>query len=528
VIHRGRPIASLFSVATRTPTHADTLPYWTDSASVPIFKKIEHDVDVEVVVVGAGITGLTTAYRLLKAGRSVAVLERARCGEIDTGHTSAHLTMVTDARLSKLARQFGKTHAQAVWDSGLAAIAEIESTCRDEQIDCAFERIDGYLHAPVHLVNPEQRDELRSEAALAEELGFDATFTEQVPSLNTPGVRFEHQGRFHPRKYLSGLTKSIRSRGGHIYEHSAADEFATDPPRVRSNGHWIRAHDIVIATHNPLVGVAGMASATIFQTKLALYTTYVVAGHAPAGSVSDSLFWDTDEPYHYLRVDPHRDHDVVILGGKDHKTGQVSDTTARYEDLERRLRSLVPGISLTHRWSGQVIETPDGLPYIGEMADHQYAASGFSGNGLTFGTLSAIVISDVLCGRRNPWSDLFDPKRVAVTRGLWDYVKENADYPYYLVRDRFAGTQGRSLRSVKRGQGRVIEHEGKTVAAYRDASGALTLCSATCTHMGCLVAWNDAEHTWDCPCHGSRFRPHGEVISGPAESPLSRVQDEPR
>jgi len=515
-------------VATRASTHAETLPYWDDSASIPVFKKIEDDIDVDVVVIGAGITGLTTAYCLSTAGRSVAVLERTRCAEIDTGHTSAHLTMVTDTRLSKLAQQFGKTHAQAVWDAGLAAIAEIESICRQEQIDCAFERVDGYLHAPIYLNGSPQRDELRNEAALAQELEFDATFEDEVVFLNAPGIRFEHQARFHPRKYLSGLAKVIRSRGGEIYEHSAADEFATDPLRVKSNGHWIRATDIVIATHNPLVGVAGVVSSTLFQTKLALYTSYVVAGRAPAGSVSDSLFWDTEDPYHYLRIDPHRDHDFVILGGKDHKTGQVSDTGAHYKELERLLVSIVPKISLTHRWSGQVIETPDGLPYIGQMADHQYAATGFSGNGLTFGTLSGIIISDALCGRRNPWSELFDPKRPAISRGLWDYVKENADYPYYLIRDRFAGPKGRSLRSVKRGQGQVIEYEGETVAAYRDASGELTLCSATCTHMGCLVGWNDAEHTWDCPCHGSRFTPRGEVISGPAESPLSPVSDESR
>jgi Rieske Fe-S protein len=171
-----------------------------------------------------------------------------------------------------------------------------------------------------------------------------------------------------------------------------------------------------------------------------------------------------------------------------------------------------------------VIETPDGLPYIGQMADHQYAATGFSGNGLTFGTLSAIIICDALSGRRNPWSELFDPERPAIRRGLWDYVKENADYPYYLIRDRFAGTKGRSLRSVKRGQGQVVEHEGKSVAAYRDENGQLTLRSATCTHMGCLVGWNDAEQTWDCPCHGSRFTPRGDVISGPAEAPLSPVE----
>ena len=190
-------------------------------------------------------------------------------------------------------------------------------------------------------------------------------------------------------------------------------------------------------------------------------------------------------------------------------------------DLELpHLTRLLPQIEITHHWSGQVIETPDGLPYIGEMASHQYAGTGFCGNGITFGTLTAIMTTDAILKRDNPWTDLFDPDRKAIARGGWEYVKENKDYPYYLIRDRFAGARGKSLRAVERGTGQVVEHNGKTVAAFRDEQGNLTVRSATCTHMGCIVGWNDAERTWDCPCHGSRFTPQGDVISGPAESPL--------
>jgi Rieske Fe-S protein len=282
--------------------------------------------------------------------------------------------------------------------------------------------------------------------------------------------------------------------------------------------------DVVIATHNPLVGFGGIAGATLFQTKLALYTSYVIAGRVPRGVVPDALWWDTADPYQFVRVDPHRDHDVVIFGGEDHKTGQQEDTEACYRRLEEHLRSIVPTIELTHRWSGQVIETPDGLPYIGQSADHQYSATGYGGNGLTFGTLAGIMISDAVLGRSNPWSELFDPGRKALTRGLWDYLKENVDYPYYLIRDRFAGAAAKSVRAVKRGQGKVLERKGAKVAAYRDAAGTVTLRSAICTHMGCTVGWNTAERTWDCPCHGSRFKPAGDVISGPAEAPLPEAE----
>ena len=509
----------------RSSVYAGILPYWTDSVSFPTFDALDRDLDVDVVVVGAGITGLTTAYLLAMAGKSVALLERDRCAQVDTGHTTAHLTMVTDVRLKELDGKFGRTHAQAVWDSGLAAMAEIDRIVREHEINCHFEWVDGLLHAPAGTPGRKEADQLREEADLANELGFDAAFEEDVPFVGGPGIRFSNQARFHPLKYLAGLAREITANGGEIFEQSSADEFFEKPLGVRANRHRIRCRDIVIATHNPLVGITGMTGATLFQTKLALYSSYVVAGRVPSGAVPDALFWDTGDRYQYLRLDPHRDHDLVILGGEDHKTGQVSDTDACFERLERVLKTRVPDVSLSHRWSGQVIETPDGLPYIGRMVDHQYAATGFSGNGMTFGTLAAIIMSDSILQRRNPWAELFEPDRNAVRRGLWEYLKENADYPYYMIRDRFAGTEGRSLRVVKRLQGKVIEYRGAKAAVYRDASGTTTVRSAVCTHMGCLVAWNGAERTWDCPCHGSRFTPDGDVMAGPAESPLPEVDE---
>jgi glycine/D-amino acid oxidase-like deaminating enzyme/nitrite reductase/ring-hydroxylating ferredoxin subunit len=502
----------------------DTLPYWIDSARLPRFPKLERDETVDVVVVGGGITGLTAAYLLTLEGRRVALLERETLAQIDTGHTSAHLTMVTDARLGELVKRFGRNHAQAVWDAGLAAIATIDEVIREHAIDAGFEWVDGYLHAPLNDETDQEAERLKADATLARDLGFDAEYVDSVPLVARPGVRFADQARMHPRAYLAGVAKAFVALGGRIYEHSAADEFCDEPRAVKVAGHTVSAEDIVIATHNPLVGLAGLPGATLFQTKLALYTSYVTAGRAPSGAVADALWWDTSDPYDYLRLEPHRDFDVVIFGGEDHKTGQQDDTAACYGRLEKRLTEIVPKIEITHRWSGQVIETPDGLPYIGQSAEHQYSATGYAGNGLTFGTLAGIMISDAILRRSNPWAELFDPSRKALTRGLWDYLKENADYPYYLIRDRFAGAEAHSLRAVKRGHGNILERKGVGVAAYRDRSGAVTLRSSVCTHMGCEVGWNTAERTWDCPCHGSRFKPTGEVISGPAEAPLSELE----
>jgi glycine/D-amino acid oxidase-like deaminating enzyme/nitrite reductase/ring-hydroxylating ferredoxin subunit len=508
----------------RVSKETDTTPFWTGSASLPRFQKLDRSARVDVAIVGAGITGLTAAYLLSSEGHTVAVIERDRCAGVDSGHTTAHLTMVTDDRLTNLVASFGQDHAQAVWDAGLAAIAQIDAIVRDEQIACGFTWVPGYLHAPVDGTDDESQT-LQKEAALASSLGFDATFVADVPVMQRPGVRFDNQARFHPTAYLAGLARAIVDKGGLIFEQTPAEGFSDDPPVVHAGGHTIRCDHIVLATHNPLTGTAGFASAALLQTKLALYSSYVVAGRIRKDRVPDALFWDTANPYCYLRLERADHDDLVILGGEDHKTGQVRDTTTCYERLERTLSSLVPDVDMTHRWSGQVIETADGLPYFGETSRNQFVATGFSGNGMTFGTLGAMIMADRILGRPNPWSELFDADRTRIRAGLWDYIEENSDYPYYMIRDRFAGAEGRSLRDVPRGQGKVLQLDGQRVAAYRGEDGAMVLRSAVCTHMGCLVDWNEAERTWDCPCHGSRFRPTGEVLAGPAESALSEVAE---
>ena len=500
----------------------NTTSYWAESGALPKCLPLRRDLEVDVVVVGGGITGLTAAYLLTKAGARVALLERERFGGGETSHTSAHLTCVTDLRLRELVKTFGRDHAQAVWDAGSAAIAQIHQIIEDENIACEFHWVPGYLHAPVN----KRRDadeiaRLQEDAQLADELGFDAKFVEQVPLVSCPGVRFANQALFHPRKYLAGLLKTLRDRGCNLFENTEAGAIETEPTIVRSNGHTIRCKFVVIGTHVPLQGATGMVSATLLQTKLAAYSTYAVGAQIEKGTVPQASFWDTADPYFYLRIERRKSHDYAILGGADHKTGQALDPVRHYARVEKRLRQLLPTATIDHRWSGQVIETNDGLPFMGETAPGQFVATGFSGNGMTFGTLGAMMAADVFTKRRNPWAQLFDVNRKKLLGGTWNYLIENKDYPFYMAKQWLAKPGASSLRGVKRGEGKIVVVDGSKVAAFRNDQGKLSVRSAVCPHMGCIVRWNGAEKTWDCPCHGSRFQATGEVIAGPAEDPLA-------
>lgn len=488
------------------------------SIEVPEFPALDRDLIVDVVVVGGGITGLTTAYLLAKEGRRVCLLERNRLAHGDTACTTAHLAFVTDARPSQLEGTFGQSAASLAWRGGAAAIQCIEEIVVREGIDCELSRIPGFLHGSLSSTHDETK-KMESEAHLAREWGFSATFIRSIPRIGKPGILIPHQAKFHPLKYLSRLAQAARNSGAMIFEHSEAEEFSENPRRMKSNGYRILCHEIVIATHVPLVGESGFVRGSLLQTKLAGYTTYAVSAKIPAGYLPEASFWDTSSPYYYLRVDGGPSHDSVIFGGEDHRTGQESDSVERFERLEQRLASLVPHTEFDHRWSGQVIETPDGLPYIGETAKKQFVATGFGGNGMTWGTLAAVMISDAINNRHNPWKSLFDPARKKIS-GLWTFVRNGLDYPYYLFGERILGHVTESLQALRNGEGKILRIQGKQVACSRNENGELQAVSAVCPHMGCLVHWNCAEQSWDCPCHGSRFQATGEVMAGPAESPL--------
>lgn len=498
-----------------------TQPHWFDT-DLPDHPALREDLEVDVLVVGGGITGITTAYLLRKAGLDVALVERDRLVRRDTGHTTAHLTYMADTRLSELCRRKDREEARLLWDAGRSAMEVIRANVTALGIECDLAEVPGYLAAHSAEAAGAERDRLRDEARLAGELGFPVEFIEADPVHGYPALRVPAQMKFHPRKYLAALVDESVRHGVRFYEQSEARSFRDR--EVEVNGWTIRFDRVVIATHVPLKGLCGGLGAALFQTKLALYSTYAIAARIPKGSFEEMIWSDTAEPFRYLRIEPGQSEDLAIFGGEDHKTGQADDTAERYEALERRLADWQPGIDVTARWSGQVVETNDGFPFIGTVAVRQFIATGFSGNGTTLGTVAAKMARDWVLGHGNPWTACFDPGR-KMQGAFGDYVRENSDFPRRLVCDRISVPR-EDPADLTSGCGKVVRWHRGIVAAYRDPQGTLHLNDAVCPHLGCIVAWNNAEQTWDCPCHGSRFRATGAVIGGPAERGLHPMDNE--
>ncbi len=497
-----------------------TESYWQSSAQLPEFPALANDLQVDVVIVGAGLTGITAAHLLKREGVKVALIDRQRCAQADTGHTTAHLTYVTDERLRDLVKSFGRDAARSFWEAGAAAIDHIYGNIQEGGIDAEFRWVDGFLHERLIGSDAKDRESLEEDAELARELGFDAEFVRAIPAFGRAGVRFANQAKFHPFKYLSALLGKIPGDGSYVFENTEFSEVESDPLVVYAGRFKIRCEYLIIATHTPLLGKTGALKGTLFQSKLALYTSYVIGAKLPRGAVPEALFWDTADPYYYLRIDRREDHDVAIFGGEDCKTGQEENPEEVFGRLLRKLKETLPAAEPQQRWLGQVVETDDGLPFVGENEKQQFIATGFCGNGFTLGTLAAAMARDRYLQRQNPWFDLFRVDRKQYHGGTWRYIAENLDYPYYMLRDRLAKAEGDSLDELKLGEGKILRLKGRKVAAYRGTDGKVTLLSPVCTHLKCIVRWNPADQTWDCPCHGSRFKPTGDVFSGPAESPL--------
>jgi glycine/D-amino acid oxidase-like deaminating enzyme/nitrite reductase/ring-hydroxylating ferredoxin subunit len=501
------------------------------SIALPELPPLEKDVRAMVCVIGAGISGMTTAYTLARAGKAVVVIDDGPIGGGESGRTTAHITAALDDRYTEIEKMHGVGGAMIAAESHTAAINRVESIVALEEIDCDFERVDGYLF----LGGESKKQELEDELAAAHRAGLnDVQLLDRAPidSFDTgPVLRFPRQAQFHPLKYLNGLAKAILRDGGQIFCGTRAEKIEDGEPAkvTTSSGHVITADNIVVATNTPV------NDWVIIHTKQAAYRTFVIGARVPKGSVSRMLLWDTPDPYHYIRIQDgegrageKEEFDLLIVGGEDHKTGQADDADARFRRLEEWARERFPMIqSVEYHWSGQIMEPVDYMGFIGKNPgndEHIYIATGDSGNGMTHGTIAGILLTDLIMGRNNHWVRLYDPSRITL-RATPEFVRENFNVAMQYS-DWITHSDEKSEAEIKAGQGAVITRGRKRIAAYRDDHGDLHERSAVCTHLYCIVGWNSTEKTWDCPCHGSRFDAYGNVVNGPAIVGLQPVEEE--
>lgn len=507
--------------------NGQTVSVWMATADTPAASRLEQDTEADVCIVGAGIAGLTTAYLLTREGRSVVVLDDGPIGGGMTARTTAHLTNALDDRFYELERLFGEQGARLAAESHTAAIDKVEEIVNAERIDCEFERLDGYL-----FLHPQgTKQVLEDELPAAHRAGLtDVRRLERAPldAFDTgPCLHFPRQAQFHPLKYLTGLARAITRAGSRIYTQTHATEIEGGArARVETeNGATVRCRAIVVATNSPVNDLIAI------HTKQAPYITYVIGARVPQGAIPHVLLWDAPAdfytPYHYVRVQPAEGYDVLIVGGEDHKTGQAHDAAQRWGKLEQWTRnrfSLVEGIEF--RWSGQVMEPVDGLAFIGRNpsdADNVLIATGDSGMGMTHGTIAGLLLTDLICERKNAWAEIYDPARVTLT-AVTDFTRENVNVMAQYT-DLVTPGDVESVDEVKPGMGGVVRRGLTKVAVFRDEDGTLYEHSAICRHLGCVVNWNAAEQTWDCPCHGSRYDGRdGHVVQGPANSGLAPAE----
>ena len=490
-----------------------TQSLWMSQGKTPSFPKLESNLHVDVCIVGAGIAGLSCAYELLKRGKSVAILDKGKVGMGETMRTTAHLVNVSDALFSEMKRLHGEDVAKLVVESHTKAIDEIEKISLEEGIRCDFERVDGYLFS-------DKKRELEKEYGIMEDAGLEhVSFSETVPIESFDAgsaIVFKDQAKFNPFIYISGLSKVVAEMGGRIFTNSDAVKMEGGKKAfVKTKDHTVKCENIIVATDSPVNNLFTL------HLRQAPYRTYVISATIPENILEDALYWDTEDPYHYIRVDKVGGELLLTAGGQDHRTGQENNEEKNFGELERWIRHRFPIGEIKYKWSGQIMEPNDRLAFIGRNPgdeDNVFIVTGTAGTGMTYGTIAGMLLSDIITGKKNKLESVYDPSRTTlgdIPKTIEEGFKTTAPYLDWLSSD--------DKKSLHPGEGKVVSKGFEKIAVYKDENGNVNALSAVCTHLGCIVNFNNAEKSWDCPCHGSRFGLDGEVLNGPAIKPLSHV-----
>ncbi|PZO36172.1 MAG: FAD-dependent oxidoreductase [Pseudanabaena frigida] len=492
--------------------------FWIDSTPTITYPSLENRVTVDVAIIGGGIVGLTAATLLKRAGKTVAVIESRQVAAGVSGHTTAKVTALHQLIYADLIKQIGQQKAKLYAESNLAGVEQVATFVSEDQIDCDFSRQSSYTFA-----EPDSElDQIKDEVQAALKLGLPATFVTEtsLPFAIAGAIKLDNQAQFHVRKYLLHLAKNITGDGSYLFENTRVQKVDEgDSCYVVTDLGVITAHDVIVATNLPILNL-GLFFAKTYPERSYIVGAKIAPSNAPVG-----MYIGSGESSHSIRTTPYEDGLLLLVGGEGHKVGTDSNTEERYQKLESYARDRFGIDTFAYRWSNQDMVSFDKLPYIGNLTPfnkHIYVATGFSLWGMSKGTMSAMILSDLILGKDNPYTELYDSLRVTPFVTV-ESVKQEANVITHWIGDRFKGLLSSSFSEVAKGEGKLLTIDNEKVAAYRDEQGTVHAVSATCTHLACIVSWNNAEKSWDCACHGARFSCDGKVIQGPAIKDLEQV-----
>ena len=497
--------------ATTSLWQNDMPDYFSQSHSMP-----QHQFDV--VIVGGGMTGISTGLLLQKAGKKCLIAEAKSIGFGTTGGTTAHLNTFMDSPYNEIEKKFSKADARLVCTAAKGALELIEKNIKDYNIDCGHSERDGYLFSQ----GEKQTKELAAIFESSKEAGCEVLYSDSipVPVEFDKAIIFKHQAQFHPSQYLYGIAKAFEEAGGTLVEGCRVTGVTEkEILEVETERGIIKTTFLIYATHVP-------PGVNMLHFRCAPYRSYVMAVKLKDQKYPDDLAYDMYDPYHYYRTLETGGEKYLIAGGEDHKTGHVENTEECFRNLEAYLQKYFKIEEVSFKWSSQYYQPTDGLPYIGKLpgkSSNVLVATGYGGNGMTYSHIAAKILTDLVVTDQCIYKELFDPERIKIIAGFTEFVKESADVIGNLIGKWFSSSSIKELTEMANGDARVVKYENDTIAIYKDEAGTIHSVNPACTHIKCKVVWNNSEQSWDCPCHGSRFDADGEMLTAPSRKNLEKI-----